>query len=200
MRSSGLAPTPLRHQSIETPIGPVHLVDDGAALVGIDFGAPEDRLLPLLRRRFGTVELIAAEDRLGCASRLRRYFAGELRAIEDMPVDGGGSTFQRTVWAALREIPAGTTTTYGTLAERLGVPRASRAVGLANGRNPISIIVPCHRIVGAGGALTGYGGGIERKRWLLAHEGAVLAERARRFPPEPGEAPREMAARAISSS
>ncbi len=159
----------------ESPIGPVHVVSDGRALCALDFGAPEERLLPLLRARFGgTVALRDADDPLGLVSRARAFFAGDLAALDGAPVDGGGTPFQRRVWAALREIPAGTTVTYGALAARLGVPRASRAVGAANGRNPVSIAVPCHRVIGAGGGLTGYAGGLERKRWLLAHERAAL--------------------------
>ncbi len=158
----------------ESPIGLVHVVSDGRALCALDFGAPEERLLPLLRARFGgTVALRDADDPLGLVSRARAFFAGDLAALDRAPVDGGGTPFQRRVWAALREIPAGTTVTYGALAARLGVPRASRAVGAANGRNPVSIAVPCHRVIGAGGGLTGYAGGLDRKRWLLAHERAA---------------------------
>jgi methylated-DNA-[protein]-cysteine S-methyltransferase len=100
------------------------------------------------------------------------YFAGDLSAIERLAVVTGGTDFQREVWAALRRIPAGRTLSYGALATQLGRPKAVRAVGLANGANPIGIVVPCHRVIGADGSLTGYGGGLERKRWLLAHEGA----------------------------
>lgn len=159
----------------ESPIGSVHVVSDGRALCALDFGAPEERLLPLLRARFGaTVALRDADDPLGLVSHTRAFFAGDLAALDGVPVDGGGTPFQRRVWAALREIPAGTTVTYGALAARLGMPRASRAVGAASGRNPVSIAVPCHRVIGAGGGLTGYAGGLERKRWLLAHERTAL--------------------------
>jgi methylated-DNA-[protein]-cysteine S-methyltransferase len=108
----------------------------------------------------------------GCAGRLHAYFEGALDALDAVLVDPGGTPFQRQVWSALRTIPPGTTVTYTTLAKRLGQPRAIRAVGLANSRNPISLVIPCHRVIGAGGHLTGYGGGIWRKRWLLEHEGA----------------------------
>jgi methylated-DNA-[protein]-cysteine S-methyltransferase len=101
---------------------------------------------------------------------IRRYFAGELAAIDSLPVKTAGTAFQREVWRGLREIDCGTTISYATLAERIGRPAAVRAVGLANGANPVGIIVPCHRVIGANGSLTGYGGGIERKRWLLKHE------------------------------
>ena len=115
-------------------------------------------------------------------AQLDEYFAGE-RTTFDLPLAASGTPFQERVWAALRTIPFGHTTSYGELAKRLGEPKAVRAVGSANGHNPISIIVPCHRVIGARGDLTGFGGGIERKRWLLEHEGALsremLAESAR---------------------
>lgn len=158
----------------ESPIGPVHVVSDGRALCALDFGAPEARLLPLLRARFDpAVALRDADDPLGLVSLARAFFAGELDALDGAVVDGGGTPFQRQVWAALRRIPAGATETYGAVAARLGVPRASRAIGAAVGRNPVSIAVPCHRVIGAGGGLTGYAGGLERKRWLLDHEQAA---------------------------
>jgi methylated-DNA-[protein]-cysteine S-methyltransferase len=103
---------------------------------------------------------------------MKNYFAGDLGAIDKLPVKTAGTPFQRAVWNALREIPRGATESYGQLAERIGRPTAVRAVGLANGSNPIGIVVPCHRVIGANGSLTGYGGGMERKRWLLDHEGA----------------------------
>jgi len=105
---------------------------------------------------------------------LRAYFAGERRAFE-LPLAADGTAFQQRVWAALAEIPFGETRSYADVARQLGQPGASRAVGMANGRNPISIIVPCHRVIGANGTLTGYGGGLERKRWLLRHEGGRAA-------------------------
>jgi methylated-DNA-[protein]-cysteine S-methyltransferase len=99
------------------------------------------------------------------------YFAGEMAALGRVPWTVVGTDFQKTVWRALLDIPAGTTTTYGALAARIGRPAAVRAVGLANGANPVGLVIPCHRVIGADGSLTGYGGGLERKRWLLAHEG-----------------------------
>jgi methylated-DNA-[protein]-cysteine S-methyltransferase len=103
------------------------------------------------------------------AAQLEAYFAGELMEF-DIPVRMEGTEFQRKVWSSLQDIPYGETISYGELARRVGIPGAARAVGLANGRNPVSIIVPCHRVIGANGSLTGYGGGIERKSWLLDHE------------------------------
>ncbi len=161
--------------SLDSPIGPVHLVTDGRALCALELGPREARLVPLLRARYGpAVALREARDPLGLGARLRAWFDGDLPALDGVAVDGGGTPFQRRVWAALRRIPAGETTTYGALAAALGAPGAARAVGLACGRNPIAIVVPCHRVVGAGGRLVGYAGGLERKRWLLEHERAAL--------------------------
>jgi len=160
--------------TLASPIGPLTLASDGRTLVALEFGGPSERVLPGLRARFGPGAAIReGEDPQGFTSRLRAYFAGELDALARCPADGGGTPFQRRVWAALREIAPGETLSYSAVAARIGLPKASRAVGLANGRNPIAIVVPCHRVVGADGSLTGYGGGIERKRWLLAHEGAA---------------------------
>lgn len=152
-------------------IGPVTIVQGGGTVLAVDFGAPEARLLPLLRARFGgDPPLRTGADEAGAVDAVRAYFDGAIGALDAVPIDGGGSAFQRRVWDGLRGIPPGTTRSYGALAVALGQPTAARAVGLANGRNPISLIVPCHRVVGANGALTGYAGGIDRKRWLLAHE------------------------------
>jgi methylated-DNA-[protein]-cysteine S-methyltransferase len=107
---------------------------------------------------------------------LAAYFAGSVNAIDGLPTATGGTEFQRMVWRALRQIPCGETISYATLARRIGRPAAVRAVGLANGANPISIVVPCHRVIGSDGSLTGYGDGLERKRWLLAHEGYATRE------------------------
>jgi methylated-DNA-[protein]-cysteine S-methyltransferase len=104
------------------------------------------------------------------------YFAGDIRALERLPVETVGTAFQRKVWAALKRIPAGETRSYGQLAAAIGEPDAARAVGLANGQNPIAIVIPCHRVIGADGSLTGFGGGLPRKRWLLTHEGAPYKE------------------------
>jgi methylated-DNA-[protein]-cysteine S-methyltransferase len=151
------------HCVIESPMGPLTLVATDGVLAGLymeqqrhrpaeeTFGEPDDVPFDVVR------------------TQLAEYFAGE-RTEFDLPLAMAGTEFQRSVWAALREIPYGETVSYGQLADRLGNPNASRAVGLANGRNPIGIIVPCHRVVGSTGDLTGYGGGIERKRALLAFE------------------------------
>jgi methylated-DNA-[protein]-cysteine S-methyltransferase len=159
---------------LATPIGEALLVcDDGGRLRALDWHDGEPRLRRLLRRHYGPAILLEP----GCPPRavteaLEAYFAAELARLDDVDCATGGTPFQRMVWAALRRIPAGRTLSYGALAARLGHPRAARAVGLANGANPIGIVIPCHRLVGANGALTGYAGGLARKRWLLAHEGA----------------------------
>ena len=160
---------------VASPPGPIVLVAHATALVAVDFGEPEDRIWRQLRARFGAIEPEAADDPLGAGTALRAYLAGRLDALDRLPVEAGGSGFQREVWAALRTIPAGSTWSYKRLAERIGRPSAVRAVGLANGANPLGIVVPCHRVVGSDGSLTGYGGGLPRKRWLLEHEGALLA-------------------------
>jgi methylated-DNA-[protein]-cysteine S-methyltransferase len=158
------------------PIGAVLLASDGRGLVCIDYGVETGRFAAFLTRRFGPeYSLEPAEDPQGCASALRAYLGGRLDALDDLPTNAGGSPFQRRVWAILRAIPPGTTRSYGSIATELGQPGASRAVGLANGSNPINLVVPCHRVIGSGGALTGYGGGIDRKRWLLAHEARFTA-------------------------
>ena len=165
--------------SFQSPIGTILLVSDGEHLRALDFLDYRERMLRLLRLHYRTVELLPGSDPTGIKPRLLSYFSGELNAIADIPVTTGGTEFQKRVWRALREIPAGTTVSYGALAAQLGQPQAARAVGLANGANPVGIIVPCHRVIGSNGSLTGYGGGVERKRWLLAHEGgcSVLPSR-----------------------
>ncbi len=151
------------------------LVTEGATLRALDFADYEARMRTLLQRHYGTVELVEGPLPATIATALDAYFAGDLTALDAVPVATGGSVFQKAVWAALRAIPPGTTTGYGALAAALGRPGAARAVGLANGSNPIGIVVPCHRVIGADGRLTGYAGGVERKAWLLRHEGARAA-------------------------
>jgi methylated-DNA-[protein]-cysteine S-methyltransferase len=160
-----------------TPIGELLLVADSEGnLRAVDWSDHEERMLRLLRMHYGTTgfALESTANPHGLSQAIRGYFAGELTAIDRLPVQTAGTTFQRKVWQALRTIPCGTTLSYGELAQRIGRPAASRAVGLANGSNPIGVVVPCHRVIGADGSLTGYGGGIERKRWLLAHERMIL--------------------------
>ena len=162
----------LQFQTIEQPaIGPIHIVTEGAVLLALEFGDAEHRLMPMLRKRFGAdVALEPAIDPHRVTAAIGAYFEGDLGALDTIEVDGGGTEFQRQAWNALRKIPSGQTRTYGQMATLLGRPNAPRAVGAANALNPISLVVPCHRLIGSNGALTGYGGGMERKRWLLAHE------------------------------
>lgn len=152
----------MRYSVVSSPIGDI--VISGHELVsGVDFadsrGAPH--VAANWERDDGAFPEVTRQ--------LRAYFAGELTRFE-LDLDTGGTPFQQRVWSALQRIPYGTTTTYGKIAAELGEPRAVRAVGAANGRNPISIIIPCHRLVGSDGNLTGYGGGLPRKQWLIAHE------------------------------
>jgi len=184
-----LAPAPVRpltdqvlmthilHLSVDhllTPIGNLQIVADDEGNLRATFWTENDRdLQRFLARHYAParVELAPARDPHGLTSALSRYFAGELHAIDELPVKTAGTEFQRIVWRALRDIPCGTTISYGELARRIEKPDAVRAVGTANGANPIGVVVPCHRVIGANGSLTGYGGGMERKRWLLEHEG-----------------------------
>ena len=150
-------------------LGVLLLVVDGAGvLVALDYGI--ERLMAGLRGRFGAGVALREVAEVGAAGgAVRAYLAGDLWAVDAVVVEGGGTGFQRAVWGALRRVPAGEVSTYGGLAGRLGT-RGARAVGAANGRNGVNIVVPCHRLVGADGGMVGYGGGLARKRWLLAHE------------------------------
>jgi methylated-DNA-[protein]-cysteine S-methyltransferase len=149
----------------KSPIGRLLLTTDGTALTGLYMEI--SRKYPSTE---GWVEDGTVAPLAEAARQLAEYFAGARREF-DLPLRLQGTAFQQRVWRELTEIPYGETWSYGQLAKRINKPSASRAVGLANGRNPISILVPCHRVIGADGSLTGYGGGLERKQWLLAHEG-----------------------------
>jgi methylated-DNA-[protein]-cysteine S-methyltransferase len=153
----------------ESPIQLLRLVADGRSLMGL-YMISEKHLLASHRDE---VEDESVEPFPETKRQLTAYFAGSLTEF-DLPLQMQGTIFQQRIWEALRTIPYGTTLSYGALAQQIGQPKASRAVGLANGRNPVSIIVPCHRVIGANGKLTGYGGGIERKQWLLNHERLTL--------------------------
>jgi methylated-DNA-[protein]-cysteine S-methyltransferase len=161
----------LRLERRASPIGVMLIVtDEAGTLRALDFEEYEARLSTLLRRHYPIFTLADGEAPLAHGRSLDAYFDGEIEALEKIETATGGTVFQRKVWKALRTIPPAATLSYGALAERIGCPKASRAVGLANGANPVSIVVPCHRVIGASGTLTGYGGGLERKRWLLDHE------------------------------
>ena len=157
---------------VESPLGGLLVVTDAdGAVVALEFEEHRARMEGLVRARHGAA--LAPGGPGEAVGLVARYFAGAVGALDAVRVAAGGTAFQARVWGALRAIPAGTTCSYGALAARLG--SGARAVGHANGANAVGIIVPCHRLVGAGGALTGYSGGVERKRWLLAHEAAWSA-------------------------
>lgn len=159
---------------VETPIGPMLLMVEDDILIGLEFDDQPERYMKDLKRRYPDLVMQEKLNPCGFSDHVRAYYAGELAAVDDLPVQGGGTPFQERVWAELRRIPVGTTISYGELATRLGDKNAMRAVGLANGRNPISVVVPCHRVIGSDGTLTGYGGGLPRKTWLLNHEGVPI--------------------------
>lgn len=162
---------------IATPIGDMILIARDGMLVLLEFEDATDRVNREMKARFKgfeNVHLVPVGNPFGLSQKIKDYFAGNLAAIDDIEADGGGTAFEKSVWAQLRLIPLGETISYGALAKRLGNPNAMRAVGLANGKNPISVVVPCHRVIGSDGTLTGYGGGLHRKEWLLRHEGALL--------------------------
>ncbi len=159
-----------------SPIGPLTLAASPSGLCRIDFGDDPEPARAALEARFafGAPIWTESDDPAGAARALRRYFAGECAALDELAVDPGGTAFQRSVWLALRRIPAGRTWSYSELAQAVGRPQAVRAVGAANGSNPLPLVLPCHRVIGADGRLVGYGGGLETKAWLLRHEGALL--------------------------
>ena len=163
----------LRVTQIHSPIGLIHTAVGPQGLCGLEFTERWQARLGRLERRFGDLELETVADPGEIASRLRAYFAGHLHALDRFPVDPGVTSFQTKVLAAVRKIPAAETRSYGELAHALGKPTGARAVAAAVAKNPISIVIPCHRVIGSTGHLTGYAGGLPRKRWLLAHEGAL---------------------------
>lgn len=168
-------PMRLLSDHIPSALGTLIIIVRDGHLCGVDFEDCRHRMLAAIEPRYGAVELRRASDPFGISTRILAYLAGELQAIDTLAVETGGTPFQQEVWGALRAIPVGATVTYAELARRVGRPAAARAVGTINGRNPVTIVVPCHRVVGADGSLTGYSGGLWRKRWLLRHEGALAA-------------------------
>jgi methylated-DNA-[protein]-cysteine S-methyltransferase len=169
-------PETLTLDRVATPVGEVLLVTDGEGAVrALDFADHEARMTRLLGRHAPGAILTEGRTPEAVRRAVEAWFGGDLTALDGLTVKTGGTAFQRTVWAALRAIPAGETRSYGQLAAAVGSPRAVRAAGLANGQNPVAVIVPCHRVIGADGTLTGYAGGLERKRWLLNHEGVSAA-------------------------
>ena len=158
--------------TLDSPIGPLGLAAEEDVLIAVTF----DGLGPLrswASRVLGRCEWVQVPDPAGISALFRRFFAGDVDALTGVPVRFHGTDFQRRTWEMLRRIPAGKTWSYRRLAEELGDPKATRAVGAANGQNPVPVVVPCHRVIGSDGSLTGFGGGLGRKRWLLQHEGAL---------------------------
>jgi methylated-DNA-[protein]-cysteine S-methyltransferase len=170
-------PEHLRLDRLSTPIGEALIVtDEVGCLRAFDWADRYASMARLLRLHYGTVAPDPGAAPADLKRLVRRYFDGDVTCLAGVEWRTAGTSFQRSVWVGLTTIPAGQTLSYGGLAAQLDCPRSVRAVGAANGANPISIIVPCHRVIGANGSLTGYGGGIERKRWLLKHEGAAFRD------------------------
>ena len=160
---------------LKTPVGTALLVtDDLGFLRALDWLDHEARMHRLLKRHYGAFVLKDGPTPDSIARPLEAYFSGDLAQLSAVKWRTNGTPFQQKVWKKLQTIPAGKTSSYGIMAARLNLTNAARAVGLANGANPVGVVVPCHRLIGADGSLTGYGGGLERKRWLLAHEGAAF--------------------------
>jgi methylated-DNA-[protein]-cysteine S-methyltransferase len=159
--------------TIESPVGPLAIVSRQNRVCLLHFGGEDDYVRGWIERWYRAEPVERAEDPAGAVSALRRYFDGELTAIDALEIELNGTPFQRRVWERLRQVKAGTTASYAQLAADVGASNAVRAVGAANGANPVAIIVPCHRIIGSNGGLTGYGGGLDRKEWLLRHEGVL---------------------------
>jgi methylated-DNA-[protein]-cysteine S-methyltransferase len=187
--ASTVTPQTLYADRLQSALGTLLLIHDRKGhMRALDFHDFESRMRRLLRLHYGAEgNDFAIEDRAAPRA-IRRaisdYFLGDLCAIDSIPVTTGGTSFQREVWAALRTIQPGTTLSYGALARQLGRPKSVRAIALANVANPVAIVVPCHRVIGTNGSLSGYGGGISRKRWLLVHEGVVLEKLATPHIPE----------------
>ena len=157
---------------VASPIGPLTIAERSGRVCLVHFG-PDGRDVDTCLQRWYPDDERVRTPIDSVRDMLQRYFAGDCRALDAVPVELNGTPFQRKVWNALREIPAGSTLSYADVARRIGQPRAVRAVGAANGANPVAVIVPCHRVIGSNGTLTGYGGGLDRQQWLLAHEGVL---------------------------
>jgi O-6-methylguanine DNA methyltransferase len=167
----------------ESPLSTIFIVTDAEGIVrAVDFVDYEERMRRLLCEHYGHVVLKKGAAPASVIKAFDDYFAGDLTALDPLPTATGGTPFQRRVWQALRRIKPGTTKSYGQIAAEIGRPHSYRAVGAANGANPIAIVVPCHRVIGANGSLTGYGGGLARKQWLLHHELSACEGRLRKTP------------------
>lgn len=170
-------------REIESPIGPLTIAASAGRICLLHFGGPDAAVQRWVARWFPGEPIEQHEDPGGAAAKLRAYFSGEVDALDAIPVRMLGTPFQQKVWEALRGVRAGSTASYADIACAIQAPTSIRAVGAANGANPVALIVPCHRIIGTNGSLTGYGGGLDRKRWLLRHEQAQLKLLADREPP-----------------
>jgi methylated-DNA-[protein]-cysteine S-methyltransferase len=159
--------------SCDSPLGRLHVASVTAGVCGVACDERRDALERRLRRTFGPFFRVETGDPLGVRRRLDDYFGGDLRALRGVPLATAATPLQRHVWALVRALPEGATTTYSAIAARLGMPRAQRAVGVCLASNPVPLLVPCHRVVAASGSLGGHPGGVARKRWLLRHEGAL---------------------------
>jgi methylated-DNA-[protein]-cysteine S-methyltransferase len=164
----------VRLTTLPSPIGELTIAAHDAKVCLLHFGADLAGVRRYLQRWYPAEPIESHPDPAGAVGPLQAYFGGELDALDAIDVELNGTAFQKQVWAALRDVRAGTTAAYAEIARAISAPSAIRAVGAANGANPIAVIVPCHRIIGTNGSLTGYGGGLDRKRWLLEHEGLRL--------------------------
>ena len=172
-----MRPEILTLERLPSPVGEMLLVTDAdGAVRALDFADYEERLRRLLARHAPGARVVEGRADARARAAIAAYFAGDAGAFDGVAVKTAGTAFQEAVWAALRAIPAGETRSYGQLAAAVGRPKAVRATGLANGRNPVAVVNPCHRVIGANGTLTGYAGGLERKQWLLAHERGLLTD------------------------
>jgi methylated-DNA-[protein]-cysteine S-methyltransferase len=162
---------PVALTTIDSPVGPLTVAANGASVCLVHFGPAGADVHKWLAKWYPDQPVEERRDPGGVVSVLKRYFKGDLGSLDEVDVELHGTPFQQRVWRALRSVGAGSTRSYAELAGRVGAPSAVRAVGAANGANPVAIVLPCHRIIGSNGSLTGYGGGLERKQWLLRHEG-----------------------------
>ena len=158
--------------ALDSPVGTLTIAERAGRVCLLHFG-PDGPAIDQMFDRWYPGEPRARRPIVAIRDVLSRYFAGDVSVLDPIPVELNGTPFQKNVWQALRRIPGGTTISYAELAKRIGEPSAVRAVGTANGANPVAVIVPCHRVIGSNGKLTGYGGGLDRKQWLLEHEGVV---------------------------
>jgi methylated-DNA-[protein]-cysteine S-methyltransferase len=160
--------------TVESPVGPLTIAATAERVCLLHFGPETPAVRRQLERWYPGAAIAHHSDPAGAVTTLNEYFRGNIGVLDGVPVELNGTPFQRQVWTALRRIRAGATASYAGLACELGLPAAVRAVGAANGANPVAVIVPCHRVIGSNGSLTGYGGGLDRKRWLLQHEGVAV--------------------------